>query len=208
MERSFLSLSTLLFYLLYISTARSEFGIARHDFNADIQNIVLRIDGEDHELPLLPDLQTRLEFPVKDIEEAYLLPRNSDGVDCIFWSDEDFAFNLVDNDLFYIEKSNPFRNVNRVYCYDAEEVGRLVMVEDTFGNQEIIPLEKAADGLHVAGLRRPLNVARATSLTYILECRFQSRRTFSAEFEYKKPFDGPFKGAIAVYCREIRRSAP
>ena len=205
MEHSFLSLSTLLFYFLYISTARSEFGIARPDFSADIQNIVLRIDGEDHELPLLPDLQTRLEFPAKDIEEAYLLPKNSDGVYCIFWSDKDFAMTFVDNDMYFIEKDYPFRNANRVYCFD-EKVGRLVMAEDTSGNQEIIELKEMSTELFAVELKRPLSVARAMPLDYSIACRFRSRRTFSAEFQRELPFDGssrPFKGAIAVYCKDI-----
>ena len=68
---------TAFFYLLWITLARAE--IVYSD-----SRVELRInDQDDYSLPILPDMKTRVEFPMKNIEKVEMEVSN-ESVYCIF----------------------------------------------------------------------------------------------------------------------------
>ena len=68
---------TAFFYLLWITLVRAE--IVYSD-----SRVELRInDQDDYSLPILPDMKTRVEFPMKNIEKVEMEVSN-ESVYCIF----------------------------------------------------------------------------------------------------------------------------
>lgn len=164
------------------------------------REITLLINNEYLVLPLLPNLQTRHEFPMMDINEA-VVRRGPASAACFFWSDKDFDFKefyLGDDADEISQWSGTFPNANRLYCYDGDEIVIPVMVEDMSGNQEILQVN-FVDEYYVEKLKRPLQVRRARPLTKYVDCRFRSKTTFSESFNEGRLAE-PFRGAIEIYC--------
>ena len=161
--------------------------------------IHLYINGVYMPKPLLPNLQTRLSFPMKDITEAKIegefIPRSTT---CTLWSDKDFTHASFSP---HSDLESTFPNANRLFCYDSFKGGYYpIMVEDMSGNRKLVTVGDCNDYYCMAKLKMPLDVHRAITLFRGMDCEFRSRTSFSETFNYEVVSE-PFKGAIEIYCR-------
>ena len=193
MEFSIISILTLFsFLMLFISTRAVEEPVM----------LVLNINGEQEMRPLLPDLQTRLSFPMKDITEAEFHGERHKSTGCVFWSDKDFTWAGFNR---YNDFEPPFPNANRLFCYDYDEGFTPVMVEDMSGNRMLLQVHRMQtelDHYRMKKLKMPLNVRRATVLRKNMACEFRSKESFSPKF-HNKIVSEPFREAIEVYCTDL-----
>ena len=197
---------------LEISTATMEFsivsigklfacGLLFMSARAQIEEasvIDMNINEETWSLPLLPNLQTRHSFPMKDINQAEFEIDPDYDAACIFWSDKDFAWAGFER---HSDWESTFPNANRLFCYDQSENYIPMMIEDMSGNRMLIRLYWNENFYAIAKLKMPLNVRRAISLTGNMLCEFRSRESFSAKFK-DDLISEPFRGAIEVYCSD------
>lgn len=170
------------------------FTLTRSKPNEVLGMLMFDINGEHVVLPLLDGLKTQHEFPMMDIEWAEFF-YSPDSAACLIWSDKDF-----DYVPFYSEYVKDFPNANRLICFDEDDVGVPMMVEDMSGNRELVTLDLDSPDYFTAKLKRVMHIKRAVPLYGNYVCRFRSKQAFSEEFDYEG-LSEPFRGAFEVYCR-------
>ena len=183
----------LLLYALSLTLARSEETSIR-EYQAYLW---VKLNDEELRLPLLTGLDTRFEFPMKDIHQASLMMVEAE--DCILWSDRDFSLTLIDD----FDEAVGFPNANRLICYNWREIDLIVIVEDMSGNLEYHELRSLGSFDYKGSLKRPLHVRRAVPVGRNIQCQFRSRRTFSDLFTQASALSEPFRGAIEIICDVI-----
>ena len=173
---------------------------------ATASTVKFELNGKSYSLPVLPDFETKLELNKLDVTTAEVI--GSNNVECALWSGARFEYVRFGNKN-EITFSGSFPNADRVYCwaknYNSETA---VMVEDTKGKQELIPLARVAGTDSAEATLSPaLDVKRA--LPFVLStniCLFTKAGDTSQAFQGNGPepaWSRSFMDAKKAICYSV-----